>query len=144
VPERPDLVAPPRRHRGDVAYYIGSAGILVFGVLGILSIGLPFVVIGALMLGLGHARDRAEVFWPPIAAVLAWTAVMAVAFPASCADSVRETAGSATVSQGSCRSLVGAFEIPGVVAVIAAFAVGLAVAFSLRGALRRRSRATVG
>jgi hypothetical protein len=143
VRERPDLAGPPRRHRGDGVYYAASAAILAFGVLGILSIGLPFVVIGALMLGLGHARDRPEVFWPPIVGVVAWTIAMAVAFPASCEVSVIGSSGSTATSRvESCRSLVGALEIPGLVAVIAATAIGLASAFSLRAwTMRRRRRA---
>ena len=135
-----------RRRRGTVVYHVIAAVLIAFGIVGILSVGLPFLVCGVLLLALAPYRDRAEILWPPLAAVAAWTAVFAVMSPWGCSSS----AGAIATPTGAtrvfvhaeiCRNAFGArvssgLLVPASVALVVAVGVGIA----LHLALARRPR----
>ena len=141
VPRRPDVL--PRR-RG-IAYHVVAVVLIAFGVLGILSIGLPFLVGGVLLLALAPNRHRPEILWPPLAALAAWTATYAVAAPWGCSQTISSTngaAGSTTmVGKEICRTAFGVGVGNGLAepALVASAAAGIVFAIT-RVALVRQAR----
>jgi hypothetical protein len=115
-----------------VAYYATAALLTAFGVLGLVSIGLPFLVAGVLLLGLGPVRDRRDVLWPPLVGVAAFVGAFLVLAPSWC-----------SVGSGArrrCASSAG-LEIPWAVALPLTFGMAIAAAVFLRRRLRRSGRA---
>lgn len=113
-------------HQRAVAYYGVALLVTVFGFLGILTIGYPFLFIGVLLFALGPVRDRRDVLWPPLLGVAAFTAGFIAFVPISC------TYSSGSVSR--CVSPLGWF-VPGGWPV----GVGLALASAFGAALLLRS-----
>lgn len=86
-----------------VGYWVTSLSLIVFGVLAMFSIGRPFFLVGLAMLILGPLRNRPALFWPPLAAVVAynvgWWAVAALYCTAT------EAVGGTSTT--TCSSLIG-------------------------------------
>jgi hypothetical protein len=93
-----------------MAYWILTIGLIAFGVLGMLSIGRPFLLLGLAMLVLGPFRGRPALFWPPMAAVVAWNVGYMAVAPLYC--TATEAVGTAGSGEGQsttvCSSLIGA------------------------------------
>ena len=94
-----------------MSYWIASIALIAFGVVSMFSIGRPFAMVGLAMLLLGPLRRRPLVFWPPLAAVVAWNlAFMAVA-PLTCTATQTVGAVNPGASLGEsttvCTSLIG-------------------------------------
>ena len=94
-----------------MSYWITSLAFIAFGVVAMFSIGRPFAMVGLAMLVLGPLRRRPVLFWPPLAAVVAWNiAYMAIA-PSTC--TATQTIGAVNPSGGLgesttvCTSLIG-------------------------------------
>jgi hypothetical protein len=65
--------------------YWGLAGILVvFGVVAIFSIGLPFLSFGVALLILGRWRDQPRIFWPPLVGILSFFIGYILIAPGGC------------------------------------------------------------
>jgi hypothetical protein len=132
------------RRRG-VAYYTVAVALIVFGAVGLLSIGLPFLVCGVALLAHAPNRHRPEILWPPLAALAAWTLSYAAVAPWGCGQATSSVNGSAgstvTVGPEICRTAFGVrvddgLAGPAIVALLVA-----SVAFVItRIALARRSR----
>jgi len=107
-----------------VAYYGAATVCLAFGLLGLASIGFPFLLVGIVLLAVGPVRRRRDVLWPPLTAVVVATVIYVLLIPTTCSV-VRE-------GVDHCENLVG-FDLPGreftalVIAVILALAVGVAL-----------------
>jgi len=67
-----------------MAYWIMSLSLIGFGFLGILSVGRPFLLAGLALLVLGPVRKRPALFWPPLAAVVAWNVAFLTIAPGMC------------------------------------------------------------
>jgi hypothetical protein len=130
--------------RGTRWWYTALAVALVaFGIVGILSIGAPFLLTGLVMLALTRWRDRPYVIWPPLAGVWALVLGYVLVAPLSCSS----TAPAATTI---CTGLFiryhgGAVYNPSLVpALLTGIVVGLAagsgVWLLLRSRASRRSR----
>ena len=65
-----------------ILYWSITGGLLGFGLVGIMTIGLPFLVLGAIMLVLGILKVGAQGSW---AAVVGFGTVPALVFPANLA-----------------------------------------------------------
>jgi hypothetical protein len=115
-----------------VAYYATAGLLTAFGVLGMASIGLPFLVAGVLLLALGPVRHRRDVLWPPLVGVAAFVAAFLVLAPAWCS--------SGPLIRQRCASVVG-FEIPWGIALPLAFSVAVGTAVLVRRRLRLSRRA---
>jgi hypothetical protein len=94
-------------HRG--LYWIATFGLIGFGFLGMLSIGRPFLMVGLAMLLLSPFRTRPTVFWPPIAAIIAWNVGFFAIAPMSCTATQTVGAGSSAAGESTtvCSSLTG-------------------------------------
>jgi hypothetical protein len=79
-------VDPGRRERA-VLYYGLAMAFVAFGLMGILTIGLPFLLSGLLLIGLGPVRHRRDVLWPPLVGVWVFAAAYVLAGPLGCASS---------------------------------------------------------
>ena len=87
-----------------VAYYGTAALALGFGVLGIASIGFPFLFAGVVLFAVGPVRRRRDVLWPPLLAVLVATMGYVALASTRCAS---------TPGGGQrCENFLG-FELPG-------------------------------
>ncbi len=82
-----------------------------FGVLGILSIGLPFLVLGLALLVLTPSRNAPERFWPPLVGIAAFFLGFLLVAPLGCTTSAvaRATGGLAPAPQAHtvCTNAIG-------------------------------------
>jgi hypothetical protein len=90
-------------------YWVTTFGFIVFGFLGMLSIGRPFLLVGLAMLLLGPLRRRPTAFWPPLAAVIAWNVAFLAIAPMSCTTTQTIAVGSSGGGEPTtlCSSLTG-------------------------------------
>lgn len=87
------MSAPPPTPRGRgrrLSYWALAVLLIAFGVLAILSIGLPFLATGLALVALAPLRDRPGVFWPWLAGVVALFVGYVLVAPLAC--SARESA----------------------------------------------------
>jgi hypothetical protein len=94
-----------------MAYWITSLALIIFGFLGSLSIGQPFLLVGLAMLVLGPFRGRPLVFWPPLLAVIAYNVAYFAVAPFYCSAGSTMGGTSTSTAGGTsttvCSSLVG-------------------------------------
>lgn len=90
-------------------YWITTCILIGFGFLGMLSIGRPFLMVGLAMLLLSPFRTRATVFWPPIAAIVAWNVGFLAIAPMYCTATQTVGTGSGVAGESTtvCSSLTG-------------------------------------
>ena len=94
-----------------MAYWILTLCLVTFGFLGALSIGRPFLVVGIALLILAPFRKRPRLFWPPLAAVVAYNAAWWTVVPMQCTT----TQAIGEVGRTVCTSILGSTqEGPGV------------------------------
>lgn len=86
-----------------MGYWVGSLGLIAFGVIAMFSIGRPFLLVGLAMLILRPLRSRPVLFWPPLVAVIAYNVAYWAVAPLSC--TATEAAGG--ISTTTCSSLLG-------------------------------------
>ena len=87
-----------------MGYWVASIGLIVFGFVASFSIGRPFLLLGLAMLVLGPLRRRPVLFWPPLAAVIAYNVGYWAVAPLSCTATEATTGGT---SMTTCSSLIG-------------------------------------
>jgi hypothetical protein len=114
-----------------VAYYGAALVCLAFGILGLASIGFPFLLVGIVLLAVGPVRRRRDVLWPPLTAIVLATVIYVTLAPVSCT--------AVPGSAGRCENLVG-FELPGreVTALVIAVVLAVTVGVGLHSVLLRR------
>jgi hypothetical protein len=87
--------------------------LIAFGVLGIFSIGMPFLLLGLVLAALGPSRRESTVFWPGVMATIAFILGFAVVTPLGCTASASvtdpESAGEQqlSVSHTTCSNALG-------------------------------------
>ena len=86
-----------------MGYWVASIGLIAFGVVAMFSIGRPFLLVGLAMLILGPLRRRPVLFWPPLAAVIAYNVGYWAVAPLYC--TATEAAGGTSTT--ACSSLIG-------------------------------------
>jgi hypothetical protein len=87
-----------------MGYWIASFALISFGIVGAMSIGRPFLMIGVAMLLLGRVRRRTLLFWPPMLGLIAYNIAYWAIAPYSC--SITGTVGG-DLSAAICTSPVG-------------------------------------
>lgn len=87
-------------------YWLLVAVLVIFGTLGIFSIGAPFLIMGVTLAVVAPYRKRAAALWPPIIAVVAFTAAFVLVAPLGCTSTWSADATSTTEST-TCTNLVG-------------------------------------
>ena len=91
-----------------MTYWILSLALVAFGVVGALSIGRPFLLIGLTMLLLGRWRHRPAILWPPLLAMIAYNVVFWATVPFACTTTQSVGEGSAgEASTTVCSNLLG-------------------------------------
>lgn len=86
-----------------MGYWVASLGLIAFGLLGMLSIGRPFLLVGLAMLILGPLRSRPVLFWPPLMAVIAYNVGYLAVAPLYCTATATVGGASTTI----CSNLIG-------------------------------------
>jgi hypothetical protein len=86
-----------------LSYWITSLGLIAFGLVGMLSIGRPFFLVGLAMLILGPLRRRPALYWPPLVAVIAYNVGWWAVAPMYC-TATQAVGGASTTA---CSSLIG-------------------------------------
>jgi len=89
-----------------VGYWILTLCLVAFGFLGALSIGRPFLLVGIALLLLAPLRKRPRLFWPPLAAVVAYNAAWWAVVPIQC--TATQVIGE--VGRTVCTSLLGSTQ----------------------------------
>ncbi len=131
-----------------VLYWALAVFLMGFGLVGIFSIGLPFLFVGIALAVLSPVRHRPASFWPVIAAVLAFFVGYVLVAPLGCTTTATLAGSgerSSTVCQGILFRYSSALLWPAVLAGIAlAILVGWATrALMLRKASRSSAAGTV-
>ncbi len=67
-----------------------TAALIVFGVFGFFSVGLPFLALGFTLAVLSGARRLPHVFWPPIVGVILFFVTYVLLAPLGCRTSATE------------------------------------------------------
>jgi hypothetical protein len=87
-----------------MGYRAASLGLIIFGILGLMSIGLPFLMIGLAMLLLARSRHRPLVYWPIMLGLIAANVAYWLTVPFYCSAS---STPDGSVSAATCSSLTG-------------------------------------
>lgn len=87
-----------------MGYWAAGLGLIVFGTLGLMTIGLPFLMIGLAMLLLGRMRHRTLAYWPIMLGLIASNIAFWLTIPFYCSASSTVGGGS---SAATCSSLIG-------------------------------------
>ena len=137
-----------RSSRSNVAYWVLVGVLVVFGFLGLFTIGAPFLVTGITLALLGPFRGRPRVFWPVLVGVIGFFVGFGLVAPFYCTQSGSFTSGDVTetVNPTVCRSLVGitysgigSYSPPVVPGLLAGLWLGGLVAFIAWVVARARS-----
>jgi hypothetical protein len=110
-----------------MGYWIASFALIAFGIVGAMSIGLPFLLIGLAMLVLSPIRHRPLAFWPIFLGFASFNLASLLIEPFYC--SATSVGGGS--SQTTCSSLTGIpwpADAAGAGASATAVAVGLGIA----------------
>jgi hypothetical protein len=86
-----------------MAYWLATLAVLVLSYVTGFSIGLFLLPVGLAMLVLGPFRHRPPIYWPPMAALLAFLAGYLAVAPLSC----WATSDAGGTSTSGCSSLIG-------------------------------------
>jgi hypothetical protein len=131
-----------------VAYWALVAVLATVGLLGVLTIGAPFLLLGVVLAVVGPHRHRRAVFWPVVVGVVAFVGGFVLIAPVGCtATSHASSAGASTGGQTTCTNVVGidysgvGLYRPSLIPALLAGLASCAVAAALTGLLvRRRGR----
>jgi hypothetical protein len=115
--------------------------LIAFGVLGIFSIGFPFLATGLVMILLLPVRKSVDVLVPTIVAVWGFTFAFLLVAPLGCTASAGATAVGVTICNGAFSDYVGrgGYSPPLLPAFVVGLIGGVGVAVAARIVIRRRS-----
>ncbi|MFL5736554.1 MAG: hypothetical protein ACJ76P_04375 [Actinomycetota bacterium] len=128
-----------------VPYVALALCLVAFGVLGIFSIGFPFLATGLVMLFLLPLRPSFDVLVPAIAAVSGFTAAFLLVAPLGCTASAGAPAGGRAVGVTICNGVFsnyvgrGVYNPPLLPAFLVGLIGGVVAAVVARSVIRRRS-----
>lgn len=128
-----------------------AVGFVLFGVAGLFSIGMPFLLTGLVMLLLLPWRRRRDILWPSLASVWGLTLGYVLVAPLSCSSSA---ASNGTVLRSSlattCSGLFfdysggGSYNPPLMPALLVGAVFAVAAGLVVKALLMRRARTTSG
>ncbi len=120
---------------GGLWYWGLVAALLVVGVVGIFSIGLPLLLTGLVLAALAPMRRDPAAFWPPLAGTVAFFLGYILIAPLGCTS----TPGEATPMEvGIDYSGSGSYDPPLLPALLAGMLIGAAASLATRALLGRR------
>jgi hypothetical protein len=130
----------------SVAYLALAVVLCVFGFLGLLSIGAPFLLTGIVMLVFFPWRLRRDLLWPALSSIWAFAVTYVILVP-SCSSALHAVPGGASppvVGGVSSCSVLGIdftrganYRAPLMPAFVVGIVVGIVVAFLVRAIVRR-------
>jgi hypothetical protein len=133
---------------GAVVYWTFAVALIAFGVLGLLSVGLPFLLTGIAMAALAPRRSERVILWPALVGIWAFVLGYVLAGPIGCATTVSAAPGEATAETVSCGNVLGldysggaGYQPPLLPALVVGVVLAVASAWVVRRALRRWSPA---
>jgi len=74
----------PANRGATVLYWLVTGFFIVFGYVGLLSVGLPLLVLGLAMAAMSDIRDRPASFWPPLAGIALFFVAYILVAPLGC------------------------------------------------------------
>jgi hypothetical protein len=129
---------------GAVAYWSLAVALIAFGLLGLISIGLPFLLTGIAMAALAPRRADRTILWPTLIGIWGFVLGYVLTGPIGCATTSSAEPGSSVVESTSCGNVLGldysggaGYEPPLLPAALAAVVLGAAAALLARWWLRR-------
>jgi hypothetical protein len=131
----------------NLRYWLLTGFLIVFGFLGMLSVGIPLLVLGLALAALADVRDRPEAFWPPLTGIVLFFATYILVAPLGCSQTatlidagIQPQASVTTCTRILPPDYTGIGEPPVWPTVTAAAATGLFGAMVIRHLLIRRRR----
>lgn len=104
--ERP--ARPEQRGARAVTYWALVAVLAMIGVLGVFTIGAPFLLLSGVLAALGPYRHRPSVFWPIVFAVPAFVGGFLLVTPLGCTSTSSGTgSGVPAVGRTACSNAIG-------------------------------------
>ncbi|MCL1599977.1 MAG: hypothetical protein M3112_00395, partial [Actinomycetia bacterium] len=82
-----------RSSRANIAYWVLVGALVIFGFLGMFTIGAPFLVTGITLVLLAPFRGRPRVFWPVLVGVIGFFVGFGLVAPLYCTQSGSFTSG---------------------------------------------------
>jgi hypothetical protein len=135
---------------GAVVYWSLAVGLIAFGLLGLISIGLPFLLTGIAMAALASRRSERTILWPVLIGIWAFVLGYVLIGPLGCATTSSAEPGRTVVEATSCGNLLGldysggvGYEPPLLPAVLVGAVLGVASAALARRALGRGESSSV-
>jgi hypothetical protein len=95
----------------QMTYWLATLAVFVLSYLTGFSIGFFLLPVALAMLILGPFRHWPSIYWPPMAALLAFVAAYLAVAPLYC-TATTSVVGNSTTSTSSCASLVGIITYP--------------------------------
>ncbi len=135
---------------GSVVYWSLAIALIAFGVLGLLSIGLPFLLTGIAMAALAPRRSERTILWPTLIGIWAFVLGFVLIGPIGCAATGSGAPGRTVLESTSCGNVLGldysggaGYQPPLLPAVLAGIVLGVASAVLARRVLRRGESSSV-
>jgi hypothetical protein len=133
-------------------YTVFAVGLILFGVGGLFSIGMPFLLTGLVMLLLLPWRHRREVLWPSLASVWGLTLGYVLVAPLGCTNQVAHTGALlrlgrlATTCSGLFLHYSGghSYNPPLLPALLVGLILAVAAGLAVRALLTRRAGNAIG
>jgi hypothetical protein len=132
---------------GAIVYWSLAIGLVAFGFLALISIGLPFLLTGLAMLFLASRRSERATLWPTLIGIWAFVLGFVLIAPLGCATTSSAEPGQAVAATTSCGNVLGldysggaGYTPPLLPAALVGIALGLAAALGARRLLRRGER----
>lgn len=123
-------------------YWALVAALCLFGIVGIFSIGMPFLLLGITLAVVTPWRRQPAVLWPAVTAVVAFTAGFILVTPLGCSTSASSDF---SVQHTTCTNVLGIdYSGPGLYnpsqwpALLAGLALSALAAATVRVILKRR------
>ena len=133
--------------RGAWAYAALAVGLVLFGIVGLFSIGAPFLLTGLAMLACFEWRRRPDILWPALAGVWGLTLGYILVAPLSCTStSIASTSGVPVRMETTCNGLLldysggPSYNAPLLPALLFGLAMAAVSAVLVRLAFARRRR----
>ena len=132
------------------SYWALVAALCLFGIVGIFSIGMPFLLLGITLTVLAPWRTQPAVLWPAVTAVVAFTAGFILVTPLGCSTSPSSESSVSPdlpAQTTTCNNVLGIdYSGPGLYnpsqwpALLAGLALSALAAATVRVILKRRDR----
>ncbi|CAN5242718.1 hypothetical protein BH24ACT1_BH24ACT1_02030 [soil metagenome] len=127
------------------SYWVLVSALCLFGIMGIFSIGMPFLLLGITLAVVAPWRTQAAVLWPAVAAVVALVVGFILVTPLGCTSSASSASSDLSTQTTTCTNVLGidysgdGLYNPSLLpALLAGLALSVLAAATVRVVLKRR------